>query len=230
MKNFKDYYRILEVHYDARPEIIQAAYKRLIRIYHPDNGYKDTSYMNQLNEAYAVLHDTKKRCAYHLEWMKHYAHHHHFTKKSCPLGQGDASIHAAKNAIETFFYAQQYGKSDQAYLLLTQEDQKRTTLEDFSLWRNLVTQCYKMQEVNIRYLSIYKNCRIDTVCYPLVAEFAVTITDMDTMTLKISSETLQKYTAFDGVSWKVCLGVRSLKKSIVTFELLSEKRKKQNNA
>ncbi len=225
--NFTDYYRILEVHYDARPEVIQAAYKRLSRLYHPDSGYVlDSSRMNLINEAYSVLNDTKKRSAYHTEWLKHFTCRSRLVTSSLltPPGQGDSSPDAAKYTMETFFQAQKQGKSDEAYLLLTKEDQERTSPEDFASWRSLVSQCYEIQDFKVRYFSSYKNCRIDNMIYPLVAEFAVTVTDMDTLTLNVSSETLRKYAAFDGVSWKICLGMHSIKKSILQFQLLTEKR------
>lgn len=36
MYTSEDYYRILQVHYLAEPEIIESAYKRLAKKYHPD--------------------------------------------------------------------------------------------------------------------------------------------------------------------------------------------------
>ena len=34
--HWKDYYKILQVHSSAEPEIIEAAYKRLVKKYHPE--------------------------------------------------------------------------------------------------------------------------------------------------------------------------------------------------
>jgi curved DNA-binding protein CbpA len=225
--NFIDYYRVLEVHYDARPEVIQASYKRLSRLYHPDNGtVSDASMMNRINEAYAVLSDTAKRSSYHSEWLRYFTTRNQFVNSVVftPPGQGDSSLTAAKLVMDAFFYAQKLGKHDEAYLLLTQEDKERTTLEDFSTWRELVSRCYEMQDYKVRYFSSYQNCRIDDVTYPFVAEFAVTVTDMDTLSLNVSSETVRKYAAFDGISWKICLGISSITKSILRFQLLAEKR------
>jgi curved DNA-binding protein len=58
-----DYYRILQVHSLAEPEVIESAYKRLARKYHPDvNKAKDAeNRMKQINEAYEVLKDPDKR-------------------------------------------------------------------------------------------------------------------------------------------------------------------------
>ena len=38
MWNMENYYEILEVKNDASDEVIKAAYKALIKKYHPDNG------------------------------------------------------------------------------------------------------------------------------------------------------------------------------------------------
>lgn len=60
----EDYYRILQVHPDAEPEVIQAAYRRLARKYHPDSAEGDGARMQALNEAYAVLSDPAQRATY----------------------------------------------------------------------------------------------------------------------------------------------------------------------
>jgi curved DNA-binding protein CbpA len=54
----KNYYDILEVSENASKEVIEKAYKVLVKKYHPDvNGATDASYqkMRDINEAYDVL-------------------------------------------------------------------------------------------------------------------------------------------------------------------------------
>ncbi len=62
----KDYYAILQVHPRAEPEVIDAAYRRLSRKYHPDvTGQPDAGQrMRELNEAFEVLSDPARRRAY----------------------------------------------------------------------------------------------------------------------------------------------------------------------
>ena len=63
----QDYYKILGVLKDADAAQIKAAYRDLAFKFHPDKnkGNSDTAdKMKQLNEAYAVLSDIKKRCDY----------------------------------------------------------------------------------------------------------------------------------------------------------------------
>ena len=62
----KDYYDILQVDPAAGPEVIDAAYRRLLRRYHPDvyTGGDATERLRELNEAHAVLSDPAKRVLY----------------------------------------------------------------------------------------------------------------------------------------------------------------------
>ncbi|MDY7079956.1 MAG: J domain-containing protein [Chloroflexota bacterium] len=70
-KSPPDYYRILQVHPDAEQEIIEAAYRRLMRKYHPDmldpNQRQDPEVqrkVQEINEAYEILGDAQKRTQY----------------------------------------------------------------------------------------------------------------------------------------------------------------------
>jgi curved DNA-binding protein len=62
----KDYYHTLQVSLDAEREVIDAAYRRLARKYHPDVYTEPDAAerMRELNEAYEVLGDPRKRAEY----------------------------------------------------------------------------------------------------------------------------------------------------------------------
>lgn len=61
-----DYYAVLQVDPRAESEVIEAAYRRLSRKYHPDVSEDPQAErrMRELNEAYAVLGDPARRRAY----------------------------------------------------------------------------------------------------------------------------------------------------------------------
>ncbi len=63
---FADYYEILQVHYLAEPEVIEAAYKKLAQKYHPDLNKSPQAIekMKQINIAHDVLCDPVKRRDY----------------------------------------------------------------------------------------------------------------------------------------------------------------------
>uniref|UniRef100_A0ACD5ZK09 Uncharacterized protein n=2 Tax=Avena sativa TaxID=4498 RepID=A0ACD5ZK09_AVESA len=63
----KDYYKILEVDYDASEETIRSSYIRLALKWHPDKKQgeeKATSKFQDINEAYQVLSNPVKRQEY----------------------------------------------------------------------------------------------------------------------------------------------------------------------
>lgn len=60
----KDYYEILGVKKDASKDEIKKAFRKLAIKYHPDKGDGDEAKFKEINEAYEVLSDDKKRAAY----------------------------------------------------------------------------------------------------------------------------------------------------------------------
>ena len=70
MANKQDYYEILGIKRDAKPEEIKKAYRRLARKYHPDVNPGDKAAeerFKQMSEAHDVLSDPKKRSVYDRE-------------------------------------------------------------------------------------------------------------------------------------------------------------------
>jgi len=60
----KDYYKVLGVNEDASFEEIKKTYRKLAFQYHPDKNPGREEMMKELNEAYAVLSDERKRREY----------------------------------------------------------------------------------------------------------------------------------------------------------------------
>lgn len=66
MQNIRDPYEILQVHAKAVPEVIEAAYRTLARLHHPDltDDPEADSVMADLNWAYTVLREPSLRASY----------------------------------------------------------------------------------------------------------------------------------------------------------------------
>jgi preprotein translocase subunit Sec63 len=73
----RDYYGLLQVDPRADTEVIEAAYRRLARKWHPDANPdpEAAERMRALNEAYAVLGDPARRQAYDAERVGRAAGH-----------------------------------------------------------------------------------------------------------------------------------------------------------
>lgn len=73
--NMKDYYGILEVNEKASQEIIEKAYKTLVKKYHPDlyssvEKKEAERKLKDINEAYNILSDSFLRSQYDLELQR----------------------------------------------------------------------------------------------------------------------------------------------------------------
>lgn len=66
MPETEDLYEILHLHPSAHPDVIQAAYRRLALLYHPDKNPSPeaSEMMAAVNRAYEVLSDPEKRAEY----------------------------------------------------------------------------------------------------------------------------------------------------------------------
>ena len=60
----KDYYKVLGVNKDASKEELKKAFKKLAMQYHPDRPEGDEKKFKEINEAFQVLGDEKKREQY----------------------------------------------------------------------------------------------------------------------------------------------------------------------
>ena len=71
----KDYYKILEINPNASNEIIKAAYKALVKKYHPDNTiqlYTDKT-LTDINEAYDILSNKESKYEYDLKYFSSFS-------------------------------------------------------------------------------------------------------------------------------------------------------------
>lgn len=225
-KAFKDYYQILQVHHDASPEVIKAAYRKLCTLYHPDtNGnQKEEMRMMDINEAYRILSDPDKRTEYQKVWLEktRLRSMHVYPAAYPPQG---VPYDPVKNVLDQYFHSLYIKNWDNAYSCLTLEDQQRVSKNEFSAWRKAISDCYEMQDYRIQEYRSFQRCRIGEYVYEEIKEFAVTIIDSDLQTQKNSQTTTHKYVAFDGTSWKVCLGVKNVSQATIKFKLLAERRK-----
>jgi curved DNA-binding protein CbpA len=70
----RSHYDILNVSQDAEPVVIEAAYRALMKRYHPDQGPtpgEGVPSAVRINEAFSVLRDPERRAEYdHKEWVR----------------------------------------------------------------------------------------------------------------------------------------------------------------
>jgi len=232
MEKHVDYYKILQVHPDAGQDIIDAAYRCLSKIYHPDINKSPMAaeQMKEINIAYGVIGDARKRREYHFEWLKMNG-----AKSAAvfnikdgkdlapdPAKEAKREEEDAARVLDEFFCDTVNERWEDAYQKLTQIDKDNIPIEDFLEWKKAVSQVYKLGNYKITYFRKYTNCDYAGTVYPVVVQFSVALTEMQVSTGQICEENTQKYMAYDGNSWRVCLGYTDLKPTIMKFKYLAQ--------
>jgi curved DNA-binding protein len=86
-EGFIDYYAILRVAQNCDRKTLEAAYRHLAKIYHPDNSdTADIARFNEVVAAYRILRDAAQRQAYDALYAKH------ARRESDPRGSEDGQI------------------------------------------------------------------------------------------------------------------------------------------
>ena len=74
--NFVDYYQILQVSPSCNAKTLEAAYRYLAKMYHPDHpGTADSTRFNEVIAAYRVLRNPDKRAKYDLDYAQRNGKH-----------------------------------------------------------------------------------------------------------------------------------------------------------
>lgn len=226
-KEFKDYYKLLQVHYDASPEVISAAYEKLSEL--PENAA--ATMQTDLKEAYQTLSDPTRRVIYHQEWLASFTERAQYfpdAQKTYHTEPNDKNA-SAESVLDDFFHALYLKDWKSAYLRLTDADRAHTSYEEFRDWRIAIHACYEMQEYELNYEKMLDLVTLDEIIYPQVVEFKVRITDLNQKTMEIATDTLRKYVTFENGSWKVCLGVYDVPHSTNRYRSLALQKQSQRS-
>jgi diguanylate cyclase (GGDEF)-like protein len=235
MNKHIDFYKTLQVHHDAGQDIIDAAYRCLSKMYHPDINKSPlaSERMKDINVAYGVVGDSRKRKEYHVEWMRYHGakpfastvinkEKQQEKSQPDPVREAKKEEDAAARVLDDFFCETVNERWENAYQKLTRIDIENIPQEDFLEWKKAVSQVYKLGNYKITYFRKYTNCDYAGVIYPTIFQFSVGLTEMQISTGQICEENTQKYVAFDGSSWRVCLGYTDLKPTILKFKYLAQ--------
>ena len=242
-----DYYKTLQVHPDAAQEIIDAAYRALSKKYHPDISKhpRANEHMMEINLAYGVLSEPLKRKQYNLELIRAARSSGGFPAKAAsaappatttapapappapkpappPVDRKIREQEEANRVLENFFRLTAEEAWEQAYMLLTEMDRNNVPLTDFTEWKDAVNKIYRLGSYHITFFKRFEHCEYGGKVYPLILQFSVVVREMNQITSQVSEETTQKYMAYDGTGWKVCLGYRDLKPNILKFRYMAQ--------
>ncbi len=219
MDKFFDYYKILQVHQDAEQDVVEAAYKKLCKKYHPDlcRLPEAEARMKEINVAYEVLGDARKRAAYTLEWRRH--------KSGSRQGAGGARTldsQRARRVMEEYFFCLSEALYPKAYDLLSDADKRNITLASFTEWQESVGEIYVVRKCAPRMSGHFDEFALDEKHSCAAKRFDIEITEENKLTGAVSRYTFHKYAVSetDGL-WRIYLGYRDLHHLVEQFRYMA---------
>ncbi|UOO38334.1 DnaJ domain-containing protein [Oscillospiraceae bacterium CM] len=226
----EDFYTILQVHFLAEPEVIESAYKRLAKKYHPDVSRVPgaDSRMQKINEAYETLRDADKRCLYDRQRRPAREPGVHAPFKTADAEartagkkEDDAVPPGAREALRAYFDAITSRDFSGAYALITSADKKNISEDDFIRWQSCVSRVYALSAYMIAGAQAARAVAPDGRAAVLSVAFSVLTTEQNAIIGRIEKDTVVKKVLLEESAWHVAVGFDNVAPYIERFEALN---------
>jgi curved DNA-binding protein CbpA/GGDEF domain-containing protein len=229
MSAWVDYYRTLQVHPDAEWEVIQGAYRRLCKKYHPDvnPSPKALEKIAEINTAYEVLGDPIKRTVYHSQWIYH--------QKTDPPAASFAASHSSQSqgTLQAQYTLYQYfefltsAKYRDAFDLLSDVDKSHFPCSRFVEWQKAVSAVYEIGQYKISLYKAHPDFKMDEHIPCLAEEYKVTVQEKNKRTGHVTEYSFSKYVVSENSNWKLYLGYRDLTPLLIHFRKIASDNEKE---
>jgi diguanylate cyclase (GGDEF)-like protein len=235
MQGWVDYYGVLSVNQHAVRKDIEARYKQLCKVFHPDVNHSGDAeeQMKLINMAWEVLRDDGKRSAFHKEWEVRQRASLSAVKPQ-PRGTQPAQPTytrparpvvvpedlEARRAISDYFRGIMGGHYDAVYDLLSSRDRRNITQESFHRWQASVAKSYHIESFLVLSRKKYDAFPMGDMEYP-AERFSIEITERDINKNVVGRYKLVKFVVHEGDVWHVYLGYRDIEYVVEQFSLLA---------
>lgn len=221
METFLDYFSILQVHQNAEPDVIETTYKKLCKKYHPDicRLPEAEERMKEINVAYEVLCDAKKRAQYTSEWLRRNANLHAVPARSQRSLEQDA-----RKVVELYFFYLSEAMFQKAYEQLSTADKKNITFRSFLEWQQSVNEVYAVRKCTPKTSRHYDEFVIDERQSCVAKRFEIEILEENKLNRTMSQYTFHKFVVWEGDVWRIYLGYRDLRYIVDQFKFIANTR------
>jgi len=224
MPMYEDHYRILQVHHLAETEVIESAYKRLAKKYHPDvNKSKDSvKMMQKINQAYEVLSDQIKRRQYDLVWNDKY---NKFLKNdhadNNPYIKNEKSFSSAKAVLDKYFRNIINKRFDCSYELISSIDKQNITKDDYIRWQKAVSEVFRLTEYRCKVCGVFKDKLINGNIFEDIVEFSISVVEYNAVMDMMEKDYFTKMTVLEEGKWRILVGYEEIQPLINKFKSLT---------
>lgn len=220
---FRDLYRILQVDHLAEPEVIEGAYKRLSRKYHPDTN-KDTgaeAKMKLINQAYQILSDPEKRREYDLIYRQRLEERNKAVLQELEKPE-QLMVRQATDVLQGYFSGLASGAFEAAYALVSDEDKKYISKADFLEWQKTVTGLYEIGDFHFVPFKTLTGKETGTKGFSHIFEFQVSLAERERSSGKVNNTEFSRWVVREKNELKMYLGYRDIQAIIAKFKQLAK--------
>jgi diguanylate cyclase (GGDEF)-like protein len=219
-----DYYKILQLHYLAESEVIESAYKRLAKKYHPDISKNRDSgrLMQKINRAYEVLGNPDKKRQYDLSYRdqlnKTYGND---DERKNVYRKNERLYSAAKFILDEYFRNIMESNFGYCYELISSIDKQNIPEKDFITWQSAVSKIIHLTEYDCRIYGIHRNKLFNGHNLGDAVEFIVNTVEYNAVMDIVENNNVTKFTVLEEGKWRVIIGHEKLQPYINKCKELS---------
>lgn len=220
---FRDLYRIMQVHHLAEPEVIEGAYKKLSKKYHPDANRDSGSEekMKLINYAYSILSNPGRRREYDLDFNRRLGVGERGDFRR-PLKREELLMESAIQVMEHYFDALAKLDFDRAYKLISNEDQKYIGKKEFWEWQKAVAALYEIGEYRCAHFKTVSGKNAGYHSFTFVIEFQVHLLEREKATGALHQVEFSRMVVQEKNELKLYLGHKDVQSIIDKLRLLAD--------
>ncbi len=225
MKEWEDYFQILQVHILAEPEIIKSAYLRLCKKYHPDvnKALYAGEKMQEINKAYEVLSNPITRKDFLMRWIEKYSVLESVAQE--PSVDLHMSFEPCKKVLMTYLGFISKGDVKAAYNLLCQKDKDQITQKDFLVWQSLVAEVFELISFECQVENVYTKMMINDIYFEVIVNFRVQVSEKNHLMGRIEEDAFSRSMVYENDHWRIYLGHNQLSSVIAKYDELASLKK-----
>jgi DnaJ-domain-containing protein 1/GGDEF domain-containing protein len=225
---WEDYYKILQVHFLAEPEMIKNAYRKLSIKYHPDvcNLHNAEEKMKQIIRAYDVLSDSVRRKQYFLKWVEKNSRLHGINKSNSVKHYNSFETEPIRSILLEYLSCISKRDYCSAFDMLSTRDQRTISKHDFIKWQRLVSEVFELLQYDCEVKEIYQNILMVDNTYAKAANLGVKVIEKNHIMGIKEKDELMKSAVFENNEWSVFLGRSDLTSIIAKFNDLAKLKKR----
>lgn len=217
MAETMDYYKALQVDIEADADVIEAAYKKLCKRYHPDvsTSLDSIERMKTINIAYETLKDPVLR--------KRYDYQVNMAFKAKRINPMSEQAQGAQRVLNHYFKHILTKNYKEAYTFISSEDKLKMSVDDFSAWQTAVSRVYDLKKYLVEFKRETQNVQTKRQWYAQTYDFIVLTEEHNYVIGRVERDYVYKRVLLENQSLKVYMGYETVSTLIQRFENLIKK-------